>query len=572
MNVRQKLLSGYLVVALMVAATALIAWYTDQTSARRAAALEAAQVARGIGKDIAFGLPAYHVGELESPLYYSPSAMGNYLKRLHDSQHRSVVAVDYEKYIIGDADPDNVGTKYTHDRGAEVTKTIADGKSRVFVETSPDHPEGIKQVVVPMIGSAQTVLGAVIVEYTPLYQQMMNGARDAQTVLFISAAIAFVLVLLLGYLLASSVTRRISKLTAAAGVIRTGDYTHRLPAGGADEIARLAVAFNAMAEQLDKSAREILAKEYTDSILANAGEGICGLDAGGRIAFANAAAGRITGLGVAGLLQRDASVLLPAGLEPTPGTTEGRLQRPDHSTVRIEYTISEIDKAGHRLGAVIVLRDVSRQRALEFDLRHQALHDALTGLPNRKLLISRLEEAHACARSGGEALAVLYLDLDGFKRVNDSLGHDAGDLLLQSAAQRLTGALRPQDTVARLGGDEFAVLIVGARPDDVELLAQTCVDALSRPFVLNSREGLVSVSVGVVPDASRYARFDEVLRNADLAMYAAKDQGKNRWLRFEDRMHERLRNRPELIGAAVIRPGAHLPAAVADLHQDERSP
>ncbi|WP_436528032.1 diguanylate cyclase domain-containing protein [Actinoplanes sp. HUAS TT8] len=541
MNVRQKLLGGYLVVALMVAATALIAWYTDQTSARRAAALEAAQVARGIGKDIAFGLPAYHVGELESPLYYSPTALNNYIKRLHDSQHRSVVAVDYEKYIIGDVDPANVSTKYTHDRGDEVTKTIADGKSRVFVETSAAHPEGIKQVVVPMIGSSHTVLGAVIVEYTPLYQMMMNGARDAQTILFISAGIAFVLVLVLGYLLATSVTRRITKLTTAVGVIRTGDYTHRLPVtGGTDETARLALAFNAMAEQLDRSAREILAKEYTDSILANAGEGICGLDANGRIAFANAAAGRITGLGVAGLLQRDASVLLPAGLEATPGTTEGRLQRPDHSTVRIEYTISEIDKAGRRLGAVIVLRDVSRQRALEFDLRHQALHDALTGLPNRKLLMSRLAEAHECARAGGDPLAVLYLDLDGFKKVNDSLGHNAGDLLLQSAAQRLSGALRPQDTVARLGGDEFAVLIEGAAPDVVERLAQACLDALSRPFVLNNWEGLVSVSIGVVPDAAVYADADEALRNADVAMYAAKGQGKNRWLIFEEQMHERF--------------------------------
>ncbi|BCJ41409.1 hypothetical protein GCM10010168_55920 [Actinoplanes ianthinogenes] len=540
MNVRQKLLGGYLVVALMVAATALIAWYTDQTSARRAATIEAAQVARGIGKDIVFGLPGTVEGGSQPPLYYSPSGLQQYLKRLRETQHRTVIAVDYAKYVIGDTDPDNVGLVYTHDKG-EVARSIRENKSLVFVEKSPSHPEGIRQVVVPMIGRNGDVIGAVIVEYTPLYQQMMSGARDAQTILFITAGIAFVLVLLLGSVLATSLTRRITKLTAAVGVIRTGDYTHRLPdPTDTDEISRLALAFNAMAERLDRSAREILAKEYTDSILANAGEGICGLDATGRIAFANAAAGRITGLGVAGLLQRDAAVLLPESLGLKPGTTEGRLQRPDGSTVRVEYTVSEIEKAGRALGAVIVLRDVSRQRALEYDLRHQALHDALTGLPNRKLLLSRLAEAHRAARAGGAPLAVLYLDLDGFKRVNDCLGHDAGDLLLQSAAQRLTGALRPEDTVARLGGDEFAVLLEDADQATVERLARACLDALSQPFVLNNREGLVSVSIGVVPDAGRYADADEVLRNADVAMYAAKGQGKNRWLPFEERMHEQL--------------------------------
>ncbi|WIM94627.1 diguanylate cyclase [Actinoplanes oblitus] len=541
MNVRQKLLGGYLVVALMVAATALIAWYTDQTSARRAATIEAAQVARGIGKDIVFGLPGTVEGGSQPPLYYSPAALRQYLTRLRETQHRNVIAIDYGKYVIGDTNPANVGVVYRHDTGGEVARTIRDGRSRVFVEKSAEHPQGIKQVVVPMIGRNGDAIGAVIVEYTPLYQQMMSGARDAQTVLFSTAAIAFVVVLLVGWVLATSLTRRITKLTTAVGVIGAGDYTHRLPiTTDSDEIARLALAVNAMAEQLDRSAREILAKEYTDSILANAGEGICGLDAGGRIAFANAAAGRITGLGVAGLLRRDATVLLPESLGLEPGTTEGRLQRPDGSTVRVEYTVSEIEKAGRRIGAVIVLRDVSRQRALEYDLRHQALHDALTGLPNRKLLLSRLAEAHRRARAGGAPLAVLYLDLDGFKRVNDTLGHDAGDLLLQAAAQRLTGALRAGDTVARLGGDEFAVLLDDADPATAERLAQACRDTLAQPFALHNREGRVSVSIGVVPDAARYADADEVLRNADVAMYAAKGQGKNRWLLFEDRMHEQL--------------------------------
>ncbi|GAA4589295.1 diguanylate cyclase (GGDEF)-like protein/PAS domain S-box-containing protein [Actinoplanes octamycinicus] len=545
MSVRRKLLAGYLVVACLVAATAATAWYTDMSSARRTAAKEAAQLARGIGKDIALGLSVDNPGEVINPLFYSPEALANYIERLHETQHRDVVAVDIGKYILGDAVPENVGSVFDHDIGNQVGKTIADGRSRTFVEVSADYPDGIKQVVVPMRGSGNQTLGAVILEYTPLYDEMMASARRAQTVILSAAAAAFLLVLLLGWVLAGSLTRRITSLTTAVGVIRTGDYTHRVPVEGqTDEIGRLGRAVNAMAQQLDESAREILAKEYTDSILANAGEGICGLDPEGRISFANEAAGRITGLGVAGLLHREVAALLPeSGDGLSPGTREVSLQRPDGTSVRVEYTASRIRKAGRTLGAVIVLRDVSRQRALEHDLRHQALHDGLTNLPNRKLLLDRLEHALTRSRATGEPLAVLYLDLDGFKRVNDSLGHNAGDMLLRTAAERLTGALRPLDTVARLGGDEFAVLLEDADQAVVDRLARACLETLSRPFLIHNREALVSVSIGVVPDAAHYADADEVLRNADVAMYAAKDQGKNRYLTFETQMHEQLLDR-----------------------------
>ncbi|KUL29881.1 putative bifunctional diguanylate cyclase/phosphodiesterase [Actinoplanes awajinensis] len=544
MNVRQKLLAGYLVVALLVVATALTAWLTDAASARRAAALEAAQVARGIGKDIALGLPVDTPGEVITPLYDHRAALTNFINRLHDNQRRDIVVVDTTKYILGDALIENIGSVFDHDTGDEVGRTIADGRSRVFVEQSVDYPQGIKQVVVQMTRASGVVVGAVILEYTPLYEQMLAGTRQAQIIILCTGSVAFLSVLLIGFLLATSLTRRITALTTAVRVIRTGDYSHRVPVtGGRDEIGRLAGAFNAMAGELDRSAREILAKEYTDSILANAGEGICGLDTTGRIAFANAAAGRITGLGVAGLLDRDAAEVLPETAGLTAATREGRLQRADGTSVTVEYTVNAIEKDGRTIGAVILLRDVTRQHALEYDLRHQALHDGLTGLPNRKLLLDRLEHALTRSRAASEPLAVLYLDLDGFKRVNDSLGHNAGDLLLRTAAERLTGVLRAQDTVARLGGDEFAVLLENAVPEAVERVAQDCLDALARPFLIHNREVLVTVSIGVVPDAARYTSADEVLRNADVAMYAAKDQGKNRFLTFENRMHEQLLSR-----------------------------
>jgi diguanylate cyclase (GGDEF)-like protein/PAS domain S-box-containing protein len=543
MNVRQKLLGGYLLVALLLAATAFVAWRADNASAERAAADEAKWQALGIAADISDGLPVDKPGEIPVPLYYSQTALDNYLQRMHEIHKRDVVVVDTGRFIIGDVVPGNIGTVFDHDDG-EIARTIADGTPRVFVEVSDDYPQGIKQVVVPMRSYIGASLGAVIPEYTPLYDQMMVGARQAQRIMLTASAIAILLVLLIGFTVAGSVTRRITALTVAARTLRTGDYSARVTTDGHDEIGTLARAFNLMAEQLERSAREILAKEYTDSILSNAGEGICGVDAIGRIAFANEAAGRITGVGVSGLLQREATTLLPeTGGELTVGTREGRLQRPDGTSVRVEYTISTIEKDERTIGAVVVLRDVSRQRALEYDLRHQALHDGLTGLPNRKLLLDRLEHAIIRSRASGEQIGVLYLDLDGFKRVNDSLGHNAGDTLLRTAAERLAGVLRSHDTVARLGGDEFAVLLEDARLEVVEALARACLDALARPFLLHHREAVVTVSVGVVPDAAQYTDADEVIRNADVAMYAAKDEGKNRFMIFETRMHEQLLSR-----------------------------
>jgi len=538
MNVRRKLLGAFLATAALVAATGGVVLHADRVAARQAAVAEAEQVARGIAKDVAFGLAADTPGEQPKPLMYDKRALTGYLTRLHELQGRDIVVIDQNEIILADAAPDNVGLPFREDDHHQVHDTIADGKPRLFVEVSEDYPQGIQQVAVPLVGPGNAIKGAVVLEYSPLYQQMQAATASARRSIVIAVVICILLVLLLGVVISGSIIKRINSLTRAVQVIRDGDYSGRVALRGRDEISRLGRTFDDMAERLERSAKEILAKEYTDSILANAGEGICGVDAAGRITFANTAAGRITGLGVDELLGAEARLILPDH-DPAVGDEdrEGTLARPDGSTVRVAYTINTITKDGARLGAVVVLRDVSRQRALEHDLRHQALHDGLTGLPNRKLFLDRLEHAMTRTRQA----AVLYLDLDGFKKVNDSLGHNAGDLLLRTAAERLTGALRPQDTVARLGGDEFAVLIEDGDRPTVVSLAQACLDALNQPFLLHGRKAVISVSIGVVFIAGGDA--DEVIRNADVAMYAAKARGKGCYQIFESRMHEQLLDR-----------------------------
>ena len=191
------------------------------------------------------------------------------------------------------------------------------------------------------------------------------------------------------------------------------------------------------------------------------------------------------------------------------------------------------------------VRDVTERLALEAQLVHQAFHDPLTGLANRVLFYDRTE--HALARTGrGEHMAVVVLDVDDFKRVNDSLGHAAGDELLRAVASRLLEAARHSDTVARLGGDEFALLLEGiAHDDDVGAVLERVTMALQLPVTVGSREVAVSASLGVAhPHHGEGA--DELLRNADVAMYRAKTHGKGRFEIFAPEMHAAAMERLEL--------------------------
>jgi diguanylate cyclase (GGDEF)-like protein len=170
------------------------------------------------------------------------------------------------------------------------------------------------------------------------------------------------------------------------------------------------------------------------------------------------------------------------------------------------------------------------------DAMHQAFHDSLTGLPNRALFLDRLELAHARSQRSGSPIAVLFMDLDSFKNVNDSLGHAAGDELLVLVAGRLRRWLRPSDTAARFGGDEFAILLEDLDTTNAaQVVAQRVLDSLREPFAIQGQEILVGSSIGIA--SSAHPGSDDLLRNADLAMYRAKGLGKGRFQMFEPGMH-----------------------------------
>ena len=181
------------------------------------------------------------------------------------------------------------------------------------------------------------------------------------------------------------------------------------------------------------------------------------------------------------------------------------------------------------------------------ELRHQAFHDGLTGLANRGLFGDRVEHALARSARTGSMLGVLFLDLDDFKLVNDRFGHAAGDLLLRAVSERLAGVLRPGDTAARLGGDEFAVLLEDiAGPEDAQVVAGRLIDAVRAPVRLGEVDAIVGASVGIALSEDGVERADDLLRNADFAMYRAKGAGKGRHELFQARMRDGIAERADL--------------------------
>jgi diguanylate cyclase (GGDEF)-like protein len=222
--------------------------------------------------------------------------------------------------------------------------------------------------------------------------------------------------------------------------------------------------------------------------------------------------------------------------QPTPLETGTLVQQADADAVPVELRASPIrDDRQRLLGAVLVMRNITERRRAEAALARMAQLDALTGLPNRAALLPQIAAMASNARRVGKSLAVLFVDLDGFKDVNDSYGHRIGDELLVQVARRLRSGLRAEDYVARLGGDEFVVL-AGNLPEPAmaRAIGRKLIGILGRPYRIDEHAISITASIGISLPAAEAIEATELLRQADLAMYWAKGRGKNRFATFAE--------------------------------------
>jgi diguanylate cyclase (GGDEF)-like protein len=229
------------------------------------------------------------------------------------------------------------------------------------------------------------------------------------------------------------------------------------------------------------------------------------------------------------------------------------------SHLQIDY-LPEFDAAGQVIGVFALAQDITRRKQDEERLVSAALHDPLTGLANRQLLADRMSLAIAHARRNTRASAVVYLDLDGFKEVNDTLGHDAGDCLLEMVGQRLTAAVREVDTVARVGGDEFAVVlwqVNGAL--DAASVASKLLKTVSKQYGLRGRTVRIAISAGVAIYPAHGDDAATLLKSADLALHEAKHSGKNAYRVFDGETPRQRRGH-----LAAVRPLARVIGRIAD--------
>ncbi|MBF0446554.1 MAG: EAL domain-containing protein [Magnetococcales bacterium] len=239
-----------------------------------------------------------------------------------------------------------------------------------------------------------------------------------------------------------------------------------------------------------------------------------------------------------------------AGGKPQDGysgwSADLQIVRPDDRKVHIESVTTKINFSS---GEVLCtsFQDVSRRKQSEKIIRHQANYDNLTGLPNRTLFMDRLTQELIRAKRQKSRVALMFIDLDRFKWVNDTLGHGAGDLLLKEVSKRLQKCLRKSDTIARIGGDEFtAILPDMIRGPHAERVADSVLTELATPFILEGQEAFISGSVGISVYPDDAVEMGELLKNADTAMYRAKNEGRNAFRFFTPDMHDEAQERMEL--------------------------
>ena len=380
------------------------------------------------------------------------------------------------------------------------------------------------------------------------------------------------LLLISAFIVTRRITRRLSRLLDWSQMVAAGDLTAPLAVESADEVGRLTKAMGMMANNIHQAHGELAeakkeAEKTADTLriyanaFENSGEAILISDRENRIINVNAAFTRQTGFSHTEIIGKDPSILA-SGRTPkatyhemwqalnNEGFWQGELwdQRKSGEVYPKWLSISAIrNKSNEVIFYIASFTDISEKKAAEEQIKHLAHHDILTGLSNRFSLEDRLEQSLAIARREQQKVAVFFIDLDRFKNINDSLGHQAGDQLLINVATRLRQEIRESDIAARIGGDEFVVVLTGmTHTSNVASTAESIREAISRPYNIDGKRIETSSSIGISVFPTDGSNADELLKSADVAMYHAKDLGPNNYHFFTESMLIAAKERAEL--------------------------
>ncbi len=387
----------------------------------------------------------------------------------------------------------------------------------------------------------------------PLAQRISASYSRGMYIAFGYLLLTLLMVGFFGHLL----TRSIRRLRSASHEIARGNTTVALNmATHVTEISHLAQDLEAMRGQLLRREQELAVREVTQrAILETAAEGIITLNALGVIQSFNRAAETIFGYKAEEVIGEPFAMLLaPGHMFPFDAGSEShhvireelRGLRKSAQVFDLLLSASKTYAAGVRLSTLLA-QDITERKAFEAKLRYLASHDTLTRLPNRALFADRLTHALAHAKRSRHLTALLFLDLDRFKYINDTLGHEFGDQLLVAVTERLSTCMRSEDTLARLGGDEFTMILTAIKQtEDAALVARKILAQLAQPFLLGERELFITGSLGISVYPSDADNAGDLIKHADGAMYLAKKMGGNNYQYFTAKINHNVAVRLEL--------------------------
>ncbi|MAD47580.1 MAG: hypothetical protein CMI02_16545 [Oceanospirillaceae bacterium] len=416
-----------------------------------------------------------------------------------------------------------------------------------------------------------TPIGTLYIEIS--HRDLMDRIRQFLIFSLMILAAAVMLSVLLASRLQSVVARPMRDLSnTLRNIMLRKDYSIRAGKDSNDELGDLVDLFNSLLRTIEEENASLkTSKERFHKLTALSPVGIFQIDQNQQLQYVNQRWRDIHGVqsnlpGLQEWFSRIHPEDLPAVRQAWNRLTneqesivmELRLQRRDQSHVWIQLLASALhDRNGELQGYLGVISDISELKAAQLQMETLAFYDPLTGLANRRLFRNRLEKAVKTVMRSGSSMALMFLDMDQFKRVNDTLGHDAGDILLKEVASRLSSTVRENDTVSRIGGDEFTILLTDVHhTQDVLVVAEKLLLAMAKPIRIKGQDMVTTVSIGITMTPEDSTDANTLMKNADLAMYRAKELGRNNFQFFSEDMNHSILEHLSLekeIGEAISR-------------------